>query len=233
MVAAKTESPSIKIIKVGTLCLEPSDLPGPFTLKCKYTLGIGGGSTVTLIQSDKTVLVDTGFEFEGIESESNRDRNAQRLLNALQTFSIAPKDIDVVFITHWHQDHYGNLHLFPQAQHIVSAPLYERLAKKIFTGVRDGEEIASGVKVVFTPGHTSDHASILVDCRIEGMKARVAIAGDAIISYSYFAAGKIWNHNADFYDRKTALDSIKRLTDVADIVIPGHGTPFFVTPVRK
>ncbi len=221
--------PSVKMIKTGTLCLEPQELPGPFTQKMKYNLGIGGGSTVTLIQSDRKILVDTGFDYEGILNEKTTRQNSESLLSALQVYGIEPEHIDAVFITHWHQDHYGSLHLFSQAERIVSIPLREKLGIRTFVGVKDGEEIASGVRAVFTPGHTSDHASILVSCRIEGIHAKIAIAGDAVISYSYFVERKIWNHNADFYDRNIALDSAKRLAAMSDSIIPGHGTPFFVT----
>lgn len=94
--------------------------------------------------------------------------------------------------------------------------------------VDDNEEIAKGVHVMFTPGHTEDHASLIVDARIAGLRARVAIAGDAIISYSYFAAGKIWNHNGDFYDKAAAKKSMGRLVEVSDIIVPSHGSPFNV-----
>jgi len=49
-------NPSVTVIKVGTICLEPTDVPGLITYQCKYSLGIGGGSTVTLIKSDRNIL---------------------------------------------------------------------------------------------------------------------------------------------------------------------------------
>lgn len=58
--------PQARVIKVGTLCLEPSELPGPLTLKCKHALGVGGGSTVILVQADRKLLVDTGFDYEHV-----------------------------------------------------------------------------------------------------------------------------------------------------------------------
>lgn len=99
--------PRVTVVKVGTLCLEPSDLPGSITYRCKHDLGIGGGS-------------------------------------------------------------------------------------------------------------------------VAGLKTRIAIAGDAIISYSYWSVRKIWNHNSDFYDKGEVEESTAKLIEVSDIIIPGHGTPFMV-----
>jgi len=58
---------------------------------------------------------------------------------------------------------------------------------------------------VYTPGHTSDHASVMVACRVEGLQARILIAGEAVISHSYFVLGKVWRHNADFLSTEAAL----------------------------
>jgi hypothetical protein len=124
---------------------------------------------------------------------------------------------------------FGNIDLFPRAKRPVSAPLWESLNRQGFEGfhaVKDGEEIDDGVRVLYTPGHTDHHASVLVASRLAGLKARVAIAGDAIISSGYFAQKKVWKHNADFYDYKAALESVRLLVDLSDIIIPGHGAPF-------
>jgi len=218
--------PRVRVVKVGTLRLEPLELPGPVTLRCKGTLGVGGGSTVTLGESDMRLLVDTGFDFEESNDEANRKQNAEKLAFALQLLGLSPEMVDAVFITHWHRDHFGNLDLFPRAKRLVSAPLWERLNREGFHPVKDGEEIAAGVKVVYTPGHTDHHASVLVASRLAGLKTKIAVAGDAVVSYSYFAQGKVWQHNADFYNYRQALESETRLASLSDIIIPGHGVPF-------
>jgi len=80
--------------------------------------------------------------------------------------------------------------------------------------------------MVLTPGHTAEHASIIIESRLEGVKARLAIAGDVVISQSYFQAGHIWRYNADFYDVETLKNSILRIVESSDVIIPGHGVPF-------
>jgi glyoxylase-like metal-dependent hydrolase (beta-lactamase superfamily II) len=218
--------PRVTVIRVGTLCLEPSELPGSGTYRLKQDLGIGGGSTVTLIQSDRTILVDTGFDYESLESEENAKLNADALLAMLRLREIEPQDIDVVFLTHGHRDHTGNLWIFPKARTMATFQKALAIRGEQPASVADNEEIAKGVRVIFTPGHTEDHASLIVDGRVAGVKARVAVAGDAVISYSYFASGTIWSHNGDFCGKAEARRSISRLVEASDIIIPGHGSPF-------
>jgi glyoxylase-like metal-dependent hydrolase (beta-lactamase superfamily II) len=226
--------PTVCIVKIGTLTLEPTDLAGSLTIRCKHELGVGGGSTATLIRSDRTILVDTGFDFEDSRDTHYVKWNRQQLLFALRRNGVAPDQIDGVFISHWHKDHFGNLSLFPHAQRFASERLCRELPDEGLVPVADGGEIATGARMVLTPGHTDGHASVIVGCRLGRVAARVAIAGDAIISYGDVLTGRIWSYNADFFDRNLAVESVNRLFDLADVIIPGHGVPFSVTPhLRK
>lgn len=223
---SKKRFPTVKIIKIGTIQLEASDMASNLTLQIKTDLRIGGGSTVTLIEAEKKILVDTGFDYEFLDGKKNKKENARILTKALDDNGVKPDDIDMVFITHWHKDHFGNSDIFNKARIMVARPLAERLNKTDLIGLKDNDEIASGVKIQFTPGHTIDHASLIVETKFAGIKTRVGIAGDCIISHSYFHSGKIWKYNSDFYDEKAAGESALRLINASDIVIPGHGVPF-------
>jgi len=55
------------------------------------------GSTVSLIRSDKEIIVDTG-------SIPAKDT----LIRELETYGLAPEDIDIVVLTHLHLDHIIN-----------------------------------------------------------------------------------------------------------------------------
>jgi glyoxylase-like metal-dependent hydrolase (beta-lactamase superfamily II) len=219
-------APTVRVIKVGTLRLQPTETPGPLTLQCKTALGIGGGSTVTLVSGSRRLLVDTGFDFEEDTSPENRAHNARALLCALQLASLSPEDVNVVFITHWHRDHVGNLWLFPRAQWLVSQPLHARLNDGRFSAVADGEELMPGVHVMLSPGHTPDHASLVVMSTIAGLAARIAVAGDAVLSHSTFAFGRLSLSGERHSDRALALESMKRIAHSADLIVPGHGVPF-------
>lgn len=218
--------PSLKIVKIGTICQEASEMASSYNLLLKSELGIGGGSTAVLIQGEKNILVDTGFDFEWLDTAANIEKNSADFAAELMSNDIKPDDIDIVFITHWDRDHFGNLDLFKKSRFMAAKPMVKRFHLDKFTGINDGEELTGGVKAVFTPGHTIDHASIIVQTEYAGIKIRIAVAGDAIISHSYFQAGVVWKNNADFFDIKASTDSISRLISLSDVIIPGHGTPF-------
>lgn len=215
------ELPPIKLIKQGNCTLEAIESPSPLIIDIKYNLGIGGGSNVVLIETDRRVLVDTGFEYESRRESGDFERNGKYLIRALADCGYTPDDIDAVFITHWHLDHFGNLGIFPKAELLASSSLVEEVGLKDFTGMDDGEEIAEKVKVMLTPGHTRAHASLILNSEI-----RVAVAGDAIVSLSYFDKGKLWNYNQDFSSTEEGLSSMERLARSSDLIIPGHGLPF-------
>jgi glyoxylase-like metal-dependent hydrolase (beta-lactamase superfamily II) len=228
MYGTTTTTPRVTIAKVGSLCVETSEVASSLGLQIKEELGIGGGSSVSIINADRTILVDTGFDYEWVNSSDNRKNNARRLTMALKEVDIAPDDVDIVFITHWHRDHFGNLNLFKKAQFMASKLLVKRHGLKNFIGVDDQQNITDGVKVLFTPGHTVDHASIVVETELGPIRVRVAIAGDAIISHSYFREERIWRNNPDFFDDVDARKSVLRVIDNADVIIPGHGVPFLI-----
>ncbi len=229
---------AVKIVKPGTVVIEAFEDPLK-TAALKKLSGIGGGSTITLIESDARILVDTGFDFEWNPGSENVRRNGKVLSFALENSGFRVEDIDIVFITHWHRDHYGNLGLFESCEIMTSKPAVEEHGLD-FIGVRDGERIADGVRVVYTPGHTAHHASLILETerlryversgfggQIVGIgSVRIAVAGDAVVSESYHLLGKVWRYNQDFHSEKEAMESIKRIESAADYIIPGHGGIF-------
>jgi glyoxylase-like metal-dependent hydrolase (beta-lactamase superfamily II) len=216
---------TVRVVKVGTLCCEVSELAG-ISYQVKHELGVGGGSTVALIDGSTRILVDTGFDYESVNTKINNTRNARSLAMALKLMGIKTDDIDAVFVTHWHRDHFGNLGVFDKAEHLASKGLVERFRLKGFRSVIDGETILPGVEVLLTPGHTIDHASIIVNSMLGGLKARIAVAGDAVLSHGYLQSGRVWQYNADFHNAEEASESIQHLLELSDVIIPGHGTPF-------
>jgi glyoxylase-like metal-dependent hydrolase (beta-lactamase superfamily II) len=220
--------PVVKVIKIGSICHEASEIASTFNLMIKSDLRIGGGSTVTIIEGEQKILIDTGFDYEWLDTIENINFNRSNLRRALHENGLEPDDIDIVFITHWHKDHFGNLSIFKKSQYMASMLLVEQFDLKNFVGLNNNQFISKGIKIVFTPGHTAGHASILIDSSLRGVKARIAVAGDAIISHSYFQSGHVWHANADFVDAQMAKMSINLLVELSDLIIPGHGVPFLV-----
>jgi hypothetical protein len=73
-------NPVVKILKVDTICHESSEIASTFHLRIKAELGIVGGPTVTLIEAEKRIIIDTGFDYEWIATTENCKSNARDLV---------------------------------------------------------------------------------------------------------------------------------------------------------
>jgi glyoxylase-like metal-dependent hydrolase (beta-lactamase superfamily II) len=177
-------------------------------------------STVTLIKSDKNILVDTS---SFLENDS--------LIKGLREEGLAPEDIGIVVLTHLHLDHIINTSLFTNAKvyckfrkgycgqfHIVKDGVVERVE------IADGVKLAEDVEFLLTPGHTEDMISLVVHTQ----EGKIVIAGDAFPSKEYLDLNKhpepIVIASADDFDR-----SRKKILGIADWIVPGHGAIFKVT----
>ena len=163
-------------------------------------------SSVTLIKTERGwIIVDTGQV--GDEEE---------ILKALADLGLEGSDIDIIVNTHSHPDHCANNRLFSRAMKMYP---------------NDGEEIAPGVRVLATPGHSPDSISVLVDAAIQQgdgttpATRRVVIAGDALPTLGNFQKRV---PPAVHYDRALAVASMNKIIEMADMVIPGHDRPFSV-----
>ena len=209
----------LTIVRIGDLILEVSETPDWDLYTKKMVYGATGASTVTVIRGEKTLLVDTGFE-EGTHQE-NEEKNHQKLKGLLQYHGLQPEDIDYVFLTHLHTDHTGNYALFDHACFFMSAHEYNRSPIPGSEPVRDNREIMDKVSVLYTPGHTKGHASVVVH-----LDDTIVIAGDAVVSLTYLLQKKFWSFNPDYYTDTASHESVKKILETADYIIPGHGSLF-------
>jgi glyoxylase-like metal-dependent hydrolase (beta-lactamase superfamily II) len=137
----------------------------------------------------------------GIERASNLEKR-------LSEHHLAPEDINLVLLTHLHADHAGGVisldknrrkvPRFPNARHVVQIKEWEeamhpdeRTSATYFTSnlrileeeklleLIDGEdEVATGIKLINTGGHTPGHQAVL----IEDGEGKILWAGDIIPS---------------------------------------------------
>jgi len=157
-------------------------------------------SSVTLITSGSTkIVVDTGLPGEeGI------------IKDRLFDLGLRPQDVDLVVNTHDHPDHCGNNHLFTQAEFLS-------MGRDL---VKEGDVIAPGVWIMETPGHSLDSLSVVCES-----STRIVMAGDAIPILGNYIK---WAPPRIHVDREKAMKSMSKIVEVADVVVPGHGCPFFV-----
>ena len=168
------------------------------------------------------ILVDTGVGWptELVQEWKVVNRHAA---DALAEHDLSPADVRIVINSHLHFDHCGQNAVFRHAPFYVQRTELERarLAEGVpakwfdFAGAQfeliDGDaQIAEGVRVVATPGHTVGHQSVIVDTPDGG----AVMIGDAAYTADVYRgvddAGLVtWD--GQYSDRDAWSDSLHKL----------------------
>src|SRR3989449_4593792 len=182
-------------------------------------------SNTFLLVDQRLILVDTGTADTG-----------PKVLDYLKRIRMRPSDVGTIFITHTHPDHVGGLAAIKRetpakvAAHRTEADFVSK--RKTYTGppgaarqthpgtpvdiLLDDGKMQDGLRVIFTPGHTTGSISLLDATR------SLLIAGDAVNNESRLGPMD------DRYnvDPKQHRESIKKLAgfDFENLVM-GHGAP--------
>ncbi len=167
-------------------------------------------STSSLIRTDDghVIVVDTSSDFMRSPIKSAFK----------QIGKIFPDDVDMVVLTHCHTDHIGNVSLFKNATVYVHEG--EECTIPDAKIVKEDTEIAKGVRLVHTPGHSDGSMSVFVEA-----DRRYAIVGDAAPLKDNFTKRII---PALHTDAEAARASLEKIAEWADVVVPGHDKPFKV-----
>ncbi len=145
--------------------------------------------------ADPVIVVDAGAEDGHVAGRMITDGGPDPIREKLAEYDLTPSDVDYLVLTHLHHDHAANVDMFPAATVIVQEtelaatknplPYMERTyienhvmaVEDADTRIIDGTiELADGLSLTHTPGHTQGMQSVLVETR-EGM---YAIAGDLV-----------------------------------------------------
>jgi glyoxylase-like metal-dependent hydrolase (beta-lactamase superfamily II) len=184
-----------------------------------------------------TVLVDTGL---GPEPRAFMPDAGAWLLAELARAGASPAGVDLVVHTHLHVDHVGWDGSFPNARYVVAANEWsyfmseESLAQRPHLRDRveplreaglvdlvDGEyEVAAGVRLVPTPGHTPGHASVFIDSQGE----ELVVLGDVAVHELQLANPDlvyVSEHDPEL-SAATRKQVLGRLADRGTDVIVGH-----------
>jgi glyoxylase-like metal-dependent hydrolase (beta-lactamase superfamily II) len=191
--------------------------------------------------SDKRILVDTGG---GDPSKAHprwqpyKREKDQSLENSLKKVGVGCEDIDIVIVTHLHWDHSGSNDLFPRAKIIVQEEELEtarspfpstthayirRVIDNVdYTVISGDKEVARGVNVLLTPGHTYGLQGVLV----EGEKRRIFIAGDTLPLFANFEQDPPGISNI-FVDLRKYYESLDKIARLSAFILPGHDPRVF------
>lgn len=172
-------------------------------------------STTTLIKEKKiNIIVDPGM-------------NRELLLKALKKEKLSPEKIDYVILTHYHLDHSLLTGIFENAKVLDNDSSYS------FDGKiknHNGKIPNTDIQIIKTPGHDMFHCSILVKTEELG---KIAIVGDVFWwrddDKQETDKESLINHEDPYMKNKEELiNSRKKVLEIADYIIPGHGKMFKV-----
>src|SRR5258708_35136877 len=170
------------------------------------------------------ILVDTGVGWPDDMLKDWKIVN-RHAADAMAEHDLSPADVRIVINTHLHWDHCGQNAVFPHAPFYVQRPELERARREEtvtsewfdFAGARfelvDGEaEIAPGVHVIPTPGHTVGHQSVVVD----GDDGEQLFIGDAAYTkdiFDGFEGLPVERVTGQAADATAWRDSLRRVRD--------------------
>lgn len=184
--------------------------------------------------ADKNILVDTGLEQFVVPDDVEEKCGFQVLEfeDALATLKLKPEDIDVIIHTHLHNDHCENDYKCPNAEvyvqkkeydfmlnpHPVDHRYYPDVLDDVKVNMLDGDTtIMDGIDVIYSPGHSIGGQSVAVNTA----KGKAIITGFCCNDKNFPSAGPAIAPGVHI-DLTEAYDSIQKIKQMADILVPLH-----------
>jgi glyoxylase-like metal-dependent hydrolase (beta-lactamase superfamily II) len=182
----------------------------------------------------KHILVDTGLE-QFVVPEGAEQTCGFPILEfdaALARVGIAPEKVDAIIHTHLHNDHCENDYLCPNAEVYVQRrelaffhdphPIDHRYYPDVLDGVNvvevDGDaELFDGIEVLLTPGHSVGGQTVSVNTA----SGRAMITGFCCNEKNFPPTGPAVAPGVHI-DVREAYDSIQKVRQMADVLIPLH-----------
>lgn len=179
--------------------------------------------TVTVVNTGaQVILFDSG-------NGARRRPNAGRLRELLAGAGIAPEQVDIVALTHFHGDHIGGLMedgspAFPNASYVIGDKEYnywsdedllfdDKMASRAelvhanvvpfapkTRFIKGGDAVAGGIEAVASHGHTPGHTSY----HLESQGRRLLILGDVCNHYVMSLQRPDWHVRFDM-DKEMAV----------------------------
>jgi glyoxylase-like metal-dependent hydrolase (beta-lactamase superfamily II) len=173
---------------------------------------------------DGAILVDTGVGLGNGAIDEWYHPQSIPLAIALDAAGLAPSEIGAVVLSHLHFDHCGqqsNLSAptYVQATEFEAAkapgytvPDWAEISEDRLRLVHGDEDVAEGIRLLSTPGHTPGHQSVVIEAGDE----RVVLAAQCAYRANELRTGQPASsnlHNESW--AQTGRDSLQRLRELA------------------
>ncbi len=205
---------SVERLRLGTV-----QLPDWHPRAAEATCTIDG---FVIRHPDGPILVDTGVGDDNEILNEIYQPTVVPVVEALNAVGIDERDLAAVVNTHLHFDHCGQNRAFPTVPVYVQAAELAAIKLPGFTiaewasvptdqvRIVDGDaDLAEGVRLVATPGHTPGHQSVVVDGDGTGP---TIIVGQCCYTCAEFESGTLLD--ADMHDESyldVGAESLNRL----------------------
>jgi glyoxylase-like metal-dependent hydrolase (beta-lactamase superfamily II) len=137
----------------------------------------------------------------------------EHILGKLAVLEVSPEDITHVFISHHHPDHLTQVGIFPNATLVDYWATYK---DDVWSDHPDHFEVAKGVTVIRTPGHTDEDASLLVETR----------EGTYIFTHLWWSPDYQPRQDPLAEDHDDIDEHREWVLQEAEWIVPGHGGMF-------
>jgi glyoxylase-like metal-dependent hydrolase (beta-lactamase superfamily II) len=160
-------------------------------------------STCTLVvDADRKIVVDPGMA-----------DSAAAILDPLAELGVSPGGVTDVILSHHHPDHTMHAGHFPNAAVHDFWAIYRGTAWE--DSDAEGRELTSSVRLFRVPGHTAEDVATVIGTP----------DGIVVCTHLWFnVEGPVEDETAEDPDQLHA--SRRRVLELADLIIPGHGAPF-------
>lgn len=223
-------------LKVGDV-VEPE--PRIFYLgDCEKNITLGNFFFLVKGQG-RNVLVDSGVtKADGDRfNPSAVQKPGEDPFAQLARCGVDPESVEIVVATHLHWDHISptvlgmpnaRIYVDPREVEMVTDPPHPWFARFAYTDLieqfrrdgrlvmtSDGDEIAPGISILSTPGHTFGGQSVVV----ETSSGRAIITGDVCFTYRNLHEDLPGGFNCNLVE---CFSSLRKIRNAADTVLPGH-----------
>lgn len=173
-------------------------------LHAGYARDDGVASSVSLVLDGGTkIVVDPGMV---------SDRGL--ILEPLRALGVEPEQVTHVVITHHHPDHTLNIGLFPNAEVVDFWARYR--GDQWLDHEGEGYRVSQHCRLLLTPGHTLQDATLLVETD----------GGIVACTHAWWRTDRTPQIDPLADDQAALEASRRRILDVADLIVPGHGAAF-------